>query len=112
MGSFEPNNEFLLDIGRDGAVCTRAGLIGNREPKSEFRLDGAGRDVVGRDVVVCGRDGLIGSFELNSELFLFVDDVVDEAVVRGRAGLMGRLEPNSELSSETLFLVPIKPCET
>lgn len=106
MGSFEPNNEFLLEIGRDGAVCARAGLIGNREPKSEFRLD-----VVGRDVDVCGRAGLIGNIELNSELFLFVDDVVDEAVVRGRAGLMGRLEPNSELSAGTLFPVLVEPRE-
>lgn len=110
MGSFEPNNEFLLDIGRDGAFCARAGLIGNREPKSEFRLDGVVRDVVGRDVV-CGRAGLIGSIELNSELFLFVDDVVDEAVVRGRAGLIGRLETNSELSAGMLFPVLVEPRE-
>lgn len=100
IGSFDPNNEFLLDTGRDGADCVRAGLFGNREPKIEFRLEGIGRDVV------WGRAGLIGRIELNKEFFLFVDDVVDGAVARGRAGLMGRLESNSELSAGLLSPVP------
>ena len=86
-------------------------MIGKREPKSEFRLDGIGLDVVGREAAVCGRAGLIGSIELNSELFLFVDDVVDGAVVRGRAGLIGRLEVNNELSAGIFVSVRLEPCE-
>lgn len=111
MGSVEVNNEFLLDIGRVVAVCVRAGLIGKREPKSEFRREGVAREVVKRDIAVCGIAGLIGSLELNSELLLFVEvDDVDEADVCGRAGLIGRLELSNELSSGTVLLVPIAPC--